>query len=228
MASLTRRTVSSRTRRRDEIRNRILVVVEERLAAGESFTELSVERIVSLAGVSRSTFYVYFEDKGQLLRAWLTDITEDLDDAAMRWWNLSPEASYDDLEAALRGVVDAYHPHLRLMSAAFDAAAYDPSVREAVLALMAHNTAGLRKHIRDGQHRGFVDATLAAAEVAEWLTWMAERGLHQLIRDAEDSAIDRHVAAYTSIVWNTLYAPARSATAPSLRQTLLSRRASRS
>jgi len=50
------------------MRRRLLEVVQQLLDEGESFTEMSVERLVSEAGISRSTFYVYFEDKGDLLR----------------------------------------------------------------------------------------------------------------------------------------------------------------
>lgn len=209
MPSITRKAQSSRAQRRDDIRMKLLGAVEQMLAEGESFTELSVERLVAQAGVARSTFYVYFEDKGELLRAWLEDITESLDDSARDWWNLDAKADRDDLRKALAAIVLTYRPHTNLMAAAFDAAAYDPAVREAAMALMTHNAAGLRKHIKAGQRDGFVDPALPAAEVAQWLTWMAERGLHQLVRGANDATVDALIEAYTAIVWNTLYAPCK-------------------
>jgi TetR/AcrR family transcriptional regulator, ethionamide resistance regulator len=211
MPSITRKASGSRAQRRDEIRSKMLTAVEEMLAEGESFTELSVERLVARAGVARSTFYVYFEDKGELLRGWLEDITGELDAIAKRWWNLDADADRDDLRGALGAVLGVYRPHTALMAAAFDAAAYDPAVRETVMALMSFNTAGLRKHIKAGQRDGFVDPDLHANEVALWLTWMAERGLHQLVRGADDATFERLLDAYTTIIWNTLYAPCRQA-----------------
>ncbi|HEX3614380.1 MAG TPA: TetR/AcrR family transcriptional regulator [Sporichthyaceae bacterium] len=208
MPSITRKAAGSRAQRRDEIRRKMLTAVEEMLTEGETFTELSVERLVARAGVARSTFYVYFADKGELLRAWLDEITGDLDSVAKRWWNLSGDAQREDLHEALGAVFDVYRPHTSLMAAAFDAAAYDPGVRESVMSLIGHNSAGLRKHIRAGQRDGFVDETLAAGEVAEWLTWMAERGLHQLVRGADDAAYGKLLDGYTAIIWNTLYAGA--------------------
>src|SRR5882724_12410734 len=107
MPSVTRKTQASRAERRDLIKARLLAAVESLLAEGESFTELSVERLVSLAGVSRSTFYVYFEDKGELIRAWLTEIISELDVAAQEWWSLgtggepNSTVSWKDLRAAL-------------------------------------------------------------------------------------------------------------------------------
>lgn len=212
MPSVTRKTQTGRAERRDQIRARLLDAVERLLADGENFTELSVERLVSLAGVSRSTFYVYFEDKGELIRAWLADIIAELDVAAQGWWSLGADAGWDDLRAALGRVVAVYRPHTTLMAAAFDAAAYDAGVREQVDQMMQRNTAGLRKHIRSGQAAGFVDDSLLAAQTAAWLTWMAERGLHQLVRDADETELEHLVDAYTTIVWNTLYARARNRT----------------
>src|ERR1700682_3011785 len=57
MPSVTRKSQGTRGQRRDEARARLLGVVEELLDEGESFTELSVERLVQAAGMSRSTFY---------------------------------------------------------------------------------------------------------------------------------------------------------------------------
>ncbi|MGQ0466492.1 MAG: TetR/AcrR family transcriptional regulator [Sporichthyaceae bacterium] len=208
MPSITRKAGSTRAQRRDDIRAKLLGAIEQMLGEGESFTELSVERLVAAAGVARSTFYVYFEDKGELLRAWLEDITGELDTSAKGWWKLDEQAKYDDLRAALSAIVETYRPHTNLMAAAFDAAAYDAGVREATQGLMTHNAAGLRKHIRTGQQKGFVDPYLPPAEVAQWLTWMAERGFHQLVRGADDGVVEALIDGYTAIVWNTLYANA--------------------
>jgi AcrR family transcriptional regulator len=209
MPSVTRKRQSSRAERRDEIRHRLLEVVERLLDEGETFTEISVERMVSQAGLARSTFYLYFQDKGDLLVAWFGEITVELEAAATGWWNLGPDATRQELRTALEGIVNTYRPHTTLMAAMYDAAAYDPEVRGLVTAMMKRNIAGLRKHIKAGQKAGFVDPDLLPDQTAGWLTWMAERGLHQLVRTASDAELDRLIDAYTAIVWNALYAPAR-------------------
>src|SRR5215213_1715600 len=94
MPSVTRKSQSSRAERRDEIRRRLLAVVENLLDKGENFTEVSVERLVSEAGISRSTFYVYFEDKGDLLLGWFNDITAELANAAGAWWSSGPDSTH--------------------------------------------------------------------------------------------------------------------------------------
>src|SRR3954449_6809724 len=110
MPSVTRRRPGDRASRRDEVRARLLAVVERLLAEGESFTEISVERMVAEAGMARSTFYVYFTDKGDLLRAWFARITDELRAAATGWWELHPPLGFHDVRAALATIVAAYRP----------------------------------------------------------------------------------------------------------------------
>ncbi|MGH2938453.1 MAG: TetR/AcrR family transcriptional regulator [Solirubrobacterales bacterium] len=209
MPSVTRKSQHSRAARRDEIRNRLLEVVERLLQEGESYTEISVERLVSEASISRSTFYVYFQDKGDLVSAWFSGIIKEIEDASLDWAELDGDATWDDLRAALSKIIDAYKPHTTLMAAVYDAAAYDPGVRDLVFEMMDWNITRLRNHIKAGQKAGFVDPDLLPQQTAAWLQWMSERGLHQLVRNAKPAEVERLMDAYTAIVWNTLYAPVR-------------------
>jgi AcrR family transcriptional regulator len=210
MPSVTRRSHGNRAKRRDEVRDRLLEVVQQLLADGESYAEISVERLVSEAKLSRSTFYVYFEDKGDLLRAWFSQVVAELQDAAEGWWALDGSASYADLRAALQQIVHAYRPHTALMAALYDISTYDVTAREEVSAMMGNNAAGLVRHIRGGQGQGWIDPALAPKETAMWLMWMSERGLHQMVRGADDAETELLITAYTDVIWHTLYAPARS------------------
>ncbi len=210
MASVTRKAQNSRAARRGEIARRLLVAVEKLLADGESFTEVSVERLVGEAGVSRSTFYVYFEDKGDLLQVLTEDVMTEVIDAARGWWELPPEADRADVEAAMRVIGAAYRGHMTLMAAVVEASSYDARVRERFGELIQLARGEVASHIAEGQRRGFVRRDVDAEPVAGWLTWMAERGLYQLVRLADDEAgVERLTGALTAIVWNTLYQGAR-------------------
>ena len=175
MPSVTRKAKSKREERREELRESLLAAVEAMVANGESFTELSVERLVQEAGLSRSTFYVYFEDKGDLVRAWFSQILEELREAAAPWWRLDESATRDDVREVLARIVTTYRPHTTLMAAVYDTASYDTLVGEEVAEMMGANIASLRSHIRRGQKAGWVTPDLLPDETASWLMWMAER-----------------------------------------------------
>lgn len=182
--------------------------MERRLRDGETFADIKVGEIVAESGLSRTTFYVYFEDKADLLRSWYADVSATIATAARAWWALDATADRDDLRAALAGIVAAYRPHPELLAATHEAIGYDHGIRAAVNEAMESYIAGLAAHVERGQADGFVDPALPPQETAYWLQWMAERGLHRMVR-AESARIDALLDAYTLIVWNVLYAPAR-------------------
>jgi AcrR family transcriptional regulator len=195
--------------RREQLRGHVLSIVEQQLRSGETFAEINVADVVAEAGISRSTFYAYFIDKSTLLRTWYAEFTQVILDAARSWWSLDGTASKADLRAALERIIDAYRAHPELMAATHEAIGTDHGVREAVDDAMRRYIDGLRAHIETGQAGGSIDPSLPAAETAYWLQWMAERGLHRMMRAESDSSQERLAEAYASIVWNTLYAPTR-------------------
>src|ERR1700757_3126230 len=195
--------------RRDELRAQVLAIVEKQLRSGATYADINVASVVAEAGISRSTFYAYFVDKTNLLRTWYAEFTQVILDAARTWWSLDGTATIQDVRAALERIMDAYRAHPELMAATHEAIGTDHGVREVVDDAMRRYIDGLRTHIEAGQADGFIDRSLPAAETAYWLQWMAERGLHRMVRAESRSSQDRLAEAYTSIVWNALYAPAR-------------------
>ena len=95
---------------------------------GASFTELSVDRLATEAGMSRASFYIYFEDKGHLLRRLAGQVFADLADSADRWWSVAGRHDPDDVRAAMAGIVASYRRHQPLLVALNEMAAYDAAV----------------------------------------------------------------------------------------------------
>jgi AcrR family transcriptional regulator len=186
------------------IAHRVLPAVE-RLLGHATYAEISVEQIAEEAGISRSSFYNYFEDKGDLLRVLTEDVVGELIEAARAWWDLPASASKAEVRAALSGLVDVYRRHELLMAAVVETTTYDDRVRERFGAMMRTAADGVATHIRAGQKDGVVHPDLDAERVAAWLTWMTERGLLTLVAGSDAAAGTRLLDALTEIVWNTLY-----------------------
>ena len=195
--------------RRDELRAQVLSIVEKQLRSGATYADINVASVVAEAGISRSTFYAYFVDKSTLLRNWYAEFTQVILNAVQSWWSLDGTATKADVRAALEVIMDAYRAHPELIAATHEAIGTDHGVREAVDDAMRRYIDGLRAHIETGQAEGSIDPSLPAAETAYWLQWMAERGLHRMVRAESESSQARLAEAYASIVWNTLYAPTR-------------------
>jgi AcrR family transcriptional regulator len=192
--------------RRALLARHFVEVVEPLLEAGEPYADLSVESLITAGGISRSTFYAYFEDKGALLSAMAEDVIADLFEAGESWWSFPDDGDRTALREALRPALDTQRGHRAILVAVADAAAYDPRVREQHLRLVDEVAAKLATHVRGAQRRGTACPDLDAARVAGWLIWMHERGLHQLVTPAAPAEAEKLLDALTDVVWRTLYA----------------------
>jgi len=200
---------SSRAKRREVMRAQLMEAVEDMLSEGGLYTDLLVDRIVARAGISRSNFYVYFEDKTTLLQELFEDMVATLTQNAGPWWELPATADEKALRATLDALFQAYLPHRHVWAAGVEAASYDPAMRTRFEQLMNNAIADLAKHIRDGQANGTVRGHHDPDTLAAWLVWMTERGLYQLVSEADGPTYEALLDQFTRIYWDLLYAGTR-------------------
>jgi TetR/AcrR family transcriptional regulator, ethionamide resistance regulator len=204
MQSTTRKVQPTRTQRRAEIQRQLLEGTERLMAQGWAFTELSVDRLATEGGISRATFYVYFEDKSQLLLALTRQVFVELNDAAALWWNDAERRDPADVRAAMKEIIATFRRHQAVLTAVVEMAAYDSTIAEAYQALLNEVAANARRVMERGVAEGAV-APLPIREAATALTWMVERTCHQVVRFSPPEDDDRLAEAMTEIVWRTYY-----------------------
>ncbi|SEC80959.1 DNA-binding transcriptional regulator, AcrR family [Amycolatopsis tolypomycina] len=201
MPSVTRPAGSRRQNRREELERRLFAATEELVAQGDGFTELSVERLAAAAGISRSTFYVHFEDKGDLVRRLATTVLAELREVSATWWATADPAG---LTAAITAIVEVYRRRAAAFTIITETAAYDPTVAAEVRTLMQSIINATREAIERGQAAG-VMRRVRPAETAALLTWMVERAGYQLVRTTDPAQDENVVEALTDIIRATLY-----------------------
>jgi AcrR family transcriptional regulator len=192
--------------RKREIVDRILPVIEQELAEGGSYVNLKVESILLRAPLSRATFYRYFKDKNDLLLALIEPVLEDVRVAAIRPWDRVAAPTRTELQHELRRNFDIYRPHIPLLNALVEVSYSDSELRARFQQGFAEVTETIARHIADGQRAGFIRPDLLPAETAGWITWMAERGMSQLVAAADAAGIDRLAESLGTMVWYTVYA----------------------
>jgi len=171
---------------------------------GASITELSVDRLATEAGISRASFYIYFEDKGHLLRRLAGQVFGDLASGAERWWRVARRHNPDDVRAAMAGIIESYRRHQPVLVALNEMAAYDPVTGQTYRELNAISQR-LTRVIEDGQADGTIRRELPPATTASALTWMVERACQQNL-PAKPRDYDAELAAtLAEIVWGALY-----------------------
>lgn len=205
MPTTPRKARVSRATRREEIAALLFAAAERQLADGVSFAAISVEQLIQGAEIARSTFYVYFEDKGALVLELADRVTRQVGEAASAWFSLRPGATREDLRAALGEIVAEYTRHRHMLAAVVESASYDERVRAQYAGVMEHRFGDMSASFRDQQLSGLIDPDLDVESVAPWLAWMIERGLYQLTGDSATLAAER-LDGMTTVVWETLYA----------------------
>jgi TetR/AcrR family transcriptional regulator, ethionamide resistance regulator len=206
MASVTKTKKSAlRPARREATDLRILAATERLLGDGASFTELSVERLISEAGISRSTFYAHFEDKGALVRRLAGELISELLEAVDTWWEVAELRRRDDIERALGSVLDVYKRHEPVFLALTEASAYDESVAAEYRDRM-HDVIDIgAKMVRRVQRAGAM-RKVPARDTVSALTWMVERSAYQMLSTDSGASSPRLATVLTDVIWQTLYA----------------------
>ncbi|MBQ1091976.1 TetR/AcrR family transcriptional regulator [Streptomyces sp. B93] len=170
MASTTRRP-SSAADRRAALEKRILSVIEDCLRGGVTYTELSVEQIAKAAGISRSTFYLYFRDKVDVLLRLSGSLKKESYEIAAAWKPTGTDGGVEGLARTYELIMRHYREHAALLAAINEVAAYDPTVREAWRAdqdRFADNLVSvLKEEQRAGRTPEGIDPTLAARLVVQ-------------------------------------------------------------
>ncbi len=177
---------STAAARREAVDSRVYAAVEELLGEGERYSELSVATIADRAGVARSTFYVHFADKTELLVRLAAETTADMFAAAYEWTDRTvqaqrPGAHRAALEATCEQIVADYRAHVQVLSAIQAATGYDPTVAdywfERIEAFAAHAATRLRA----AQEAGNVPEEVDVTELASMAAWSIERTVSQRV-----------------------------------------------
>lgn len=169
------------------------------------FTDLTLVELLSETGLSRTSFYKYFESKGDVLAAWFADAVEQL--LAAPRPHAGPGApSREDLQLTLQAVADVYRTELSLMAAVYETAAHEFDMRERLAEALKEMEGRVRRHIMRGMREGWVNPELDAAAIAVWIVSLCEAGLRHIIGPADPAALPEAIAAGADTLWFTLYA----------------------
>jgi AcrR family transcriptional regulator len=205
MSAMTRSSQPSRQERRLALERRLLDATEKLMGEEKlSYAGLSVDRLATAAGISRASFYIYFEDKEDLLRRLAERAVDEVGDAARNWWQAAERDNPEDLRLAMKAILATYRRHELILSAVVETSAYDERVAEVFNELINGIRDATREVIERGQARGLI-RQLPVNEVAGALTWMVERVCYQMVRNSPPDNDDTLAAVLTQIVWGSLY-----------------------
>lgn len=212
--SVTRRRTPDHQRRSAATEAKLLSSVERLLDEGESFTDISVQRILDEAGVSRATFYAHFQGKPDLLQR-LAERVRDSSLALARQWD--PGAGEDGAERYARffeDVLALHRAHHPVLSAVREVATYDAAVRDFYAADLEGFDEAVLATLLEQQRAGATAADLDAVTASRVIVWGGAQAIarHISVDDGSgDAALARELG---SIWWYGAYRRPARATPP--------------
>jgi AcrR family transcriptional regulator len=193
MAVLSRRQDTSEQRRQAEAEFTRATV--DLLARGDSYADLSVERIAAAAGRTRTAFYFYFRDKRDLLMRATEEVAAQLYAEADRWW--SGRRGAEDLEEAIGKVLTIYRAHGPLLRAVVEASTYDVEVGRFWDEVIGPFIVATERRL---QADGGLDRDAAHAK-AFVLVWATERVCYQQVTRTGGRLDDEQAVSALVEVW---------------------------
>ncbi|HEY3189241.1 MAG TPA: TetR/AcrR family transcriptional regulator [Solirubrobacteraceae bacterium] len=172
----------------------------ERLLAERPLADLAVEDLLSDAGVSRASFYFYFESKHAKVAALLERIVDDVHGAALPWFERGDTPPKEALHAALSGSLALWRRHSTVMSASVEHWQSVPELREVWGGVIARFTDAAAAQIERDRETGAAPPGADPHTLAGVLVAMNERSFYYAI-SAGDPADDPKLVDTLTGVW---------------------------
>lgn len=165
------------TDRTRETFNTLLAAARE-IFEDEGFDGASISSIVDRAGVSRGTFYIYFESKEDVLRTLAEQIERNIQSMQVGLDETVSEEgvrSYDLVRASTRRFLRFYREHARMMAVLEQVATHDDEFRKLRLRMRRSSAVRAIGLIERLQRAGLAPENLDSRYAAIALTGMVDR-----------------------------------------------------
>jgi AcrR family transcriptional regulator len=178
----------------------LLTALEQLLKSGEIFTEISVQRIIAEAGVSRATFYFHFRDKSDLLIRLTGNLRTTLLGLAIKWNPADGEDGAARFADFFAEVISIHRENFPVLSAVRELAAYDPNVNDFYTADLEEFDNAVHKTLVDEQRSGSTPADLDAVAASRVIVWGGAQAIARHIA-VDDGSGDAALARELGKIW---------------------------
>ncbi|ABH00421.1 transcriptional regulator, TetR family (plasmid) [Rhodococcus jostii RHA1] len=168
----------------------------------EPLRNVSIDDLAKRAGLSRSSFYFYFESKWQVLSALLSSVTADVFTASAMIFErppgISPEAA---IEHAVSEVMVVWERHGHVLREVGDAAAAEPTLGAQWDKILGRFVDAAAAAIERDRAAGVALDGPPARSLAAALIWMGERNLGLMSMRSENAIRTEDMVETVTTVW---------------------------
>ena len=180
----------------------------EVLLEEQPLADLTVADVIASAGVSRGSFYFYFESKEAVVAGLLERIIDEVHEASLPWFergDTNPEAA---LREAIGGSLALWRRHAPVLRSAVESWQTDEEIRTLWEGVLERFTGAAADRIEADREAGVAPAGVAARALAWALVAMNERCFYLALLESDAMGDKQLVEALTSIWFASLYGPA--------------------
>ncbi|MFD3454514.1 TetR/AcrR family transcriptional regulator [Streptomyces sp. NPDC058691] len=204
MPSITR-TSSDFEENRAKVESAVYDAVRSLLDGGMKYTEISVQKIISEAGIARSTFYAHFRDKSDLLARLGSSLNkrffdEASSDAAEIWDAVASPDGLHSIARLLEGGIARHRKHFSVLSAISETAAYDAAVRNFYTSDLEAFETRVVRDLEQRRSNGMTDSHLDPVLAGRIIVWGGEQAIAHHIA-TEDQGRDAAFALELASMW---------------------------
>lgn len=173
----------------------------EQLLSEKSIHEISIDDIAKGAGISRPTFYFYYDSKESVLLALLDEIVGQADAASDAARELIAQDPARFLRDALGAYLHNFGAHRSVSIAANESGAVNPQVRALWNRVRERWVAAAAEAIEAERGRGTAPPGPPARELATALIAMNEGSLYSTFAGEQPSVEEDHVLDILTHIW---------------------------
>jgi AcrR family transcriptional regulator len=192
--------------RKGDLKEQAILETAVRLLEERSFEEIGVDELARGAGISRPTFYFYFESKQAVLRILVEQLTEKAFEDS-DWLTGADQPPEKAIRAGIEQGVKLWRDHGAVLRAGFDTWGTVPELRPYWQAIVAKFVEAVAEQIKSERRAGHApDGPPSANALATALIRMSERCYYTASLDVEPALSDRElVTTLTTVYLRTIY-----------------------
>jgi AcrR family transcriptional regulator len=200
MRPVTRRQADHHAARSAATRTQVISALERLLDSGEAYSEISVQRILEEAGVSRATFYAHFPGKADVLVSLTDDLRESLLALAHLWEPAGEGDGAQRFAGFFEEVLKIHRGHQKVLTAVREAAAYESAVGDFYTADLEGFDEAVLRTLLSEQAAGSTTADLDAVAASRIIVWGGAQAIAHHIR-VDDGSGDTVFARELARIW---------------------------
>lgn len=202
------RTRAATLARRAEIEASALEIVQRELAEGRSFTEISFVSIAREMEVPRSTLYMHFRDKTELLMR-LGDLAlDEIYNSAAAWFVFDHSSGPEAATKAGMETLAKFREHRDIALAVIEVTTYDPALADHWYAHVMEFVDRAAAALQPLQDEGRIAAGVDLKTLVFALVSMVERTATVHIRHGDPADDERIASSVGRAVWLAIYGDA--------------------